>query len=1129
MEPNAFANLNGPNAGLTGAVQSSIPLASTWHGAASTERAGFTQPALNTQAPTPTGFLAKLESFGTESAHLVAGAVDWLGNGIYKGVSAPIHLAESTGHGLVDNYESKMNTQASNQLSATVQKLNTQYKDGLISEAAYKASLDSITESLDQLDKQQQANRAKINQDQAGAYMATADLATDVLTIATLGTGEAAVGATAGTTAAADFLFSHAPDAAFAAVEKAIANYSVDGTFASTLAHTTSTAIKDSIYTALFAGAKDASISQMSQAGAVSLMLKFPLTFNMMSGGAEQTYTDLAKGDFSNAVKTAAWNALLLGSGGMIGYGAKMAGTGLKIARESVFGRAGYLEQFASSLGKDANKMRAVLDSNPELAKNFAAMAQTNINGMKGDITAAVARHINHFWSTATPFKEMSEEQILQDGVKYAEHARAFQKQLVDHFVASGMSSANAAKEADKYALGRWTVFDKAQIAKGLSSLDTTDSKQLLAEWNKMKLAAPNASWANNPSLDNQIRDVLSNVKSPDELRKAILKIEAQTGVKGSPVLEDRLIRNQLKQAAKDGYVLITPKVNEAPFREGNIDDVYATQVAPKAGLSYLGAALTAAGMSPDQASVRIGQLMSNEFSDILSAAEITVPGSKNAQVVLGKLSSYANSLTLPVTDLRQFGLRDIEKALKVDTTTAMQVRNALSDAYIRIPLSVKGAGDALYGRTLRYVPGARMYTRVQGGLRYSWNPFFKARLAYKTEFLSQMEAGGKFPTLLGTNTILRSVAPQYYSRIDGVASLMEKSNFFAGGFTGELASDTETAGSQYIKGRLLTTQKRSIATLVMAQADRVGMTPREFIDSSPNAVKDTVDTILHYDPHSTILNSPMMRTLNMAFFPMRFNTKITIQMTKFLQKQPLGIQMATTMGMYRAHAFLNSTEGQQWYSQNSDIIKLFAYFSPLETVSSVSQFLTGLSEADWKTTVGAMGSLGGLPFGWIPGLLASEGLIDYQPSYVNPTTGKVANNYIPVNVRGRMSAALQDLIGNLFSYPGSELGLPSKTKVDVSVSNLLTGGKSTDFRQVPQTASPQQQQFQQAVQALHPAQTNQQQPSSGPAPTQDFQPNTKLMTSPLTSPTVTTKTAKKKKADYTPWLLPGQSSLGAL
>lgn len=670
-----------------------------------------------------------------------------------------------------------------------------------------------------------------------------------------------------------------------------------------------------------------------------------------------------------------------------------------------------------------------------------------------------------------------------------------------------------------------------------------SSKENLLSRWDSLKANNQNTSWANNENLDKQIKGIIErNWDKPDAMKTAITSISAQFGEKGIPkALSDKL--------GKMGYVIIKPTVLEAPFKEGSgpLKSAFATSedtsfiktVKPLPVMESIGGQLVTMGLSPTAAPQRVYQVFNANFAEELAKTSLTYKGlagedlKDQADTVSRQLANFVHNMpsnlkSPPVTDYRQLTTGEISKALNISTSDAKQVSDAIMNAMLKVPVSVKGLGNKLLDLNYK-LPLTGTYLRYQGALRYAWNPVFKMKLAAKGEFLSQIESKGQIPTITGMNGVLKVIFPDQYARLPSIESKLKSRNMFESGYSAEGADETAAgykslsqSNNMVDKSGLVASQRRAVSALVGTMADKAGLAPEDFIDQFPQETRDAIQTIVHYDPRSQLLNSPLVRTLNFVFFPARFNLKVSQIIARNLASQGAVTQFAVIKGLMNTSNFLQSDAGQAWYSQNSDVIGLFKYFSPVATISEVAQALGKKPES-----VSQYGELGGLPFGWIPAVLSSQGFIDYNQAYVNPKTGVVAKDYVPVTMRGRAESAIEDFIGQLFTYPGTTVGLPSKTSITANVAKGLTGGQYSDFQTTtPTNLTPSQQKFQQVVQrtngTLHTAKTIETQPVQTQPVQVPEQPTSLTVPQPAK-----TGTAKKKKGDFAPQLLPGQSALG--
>lgn len=516
------------------------------------------------------------------------------------------------------------------------------------------------------------------------------------------------------------------------------------------------------------------------------------------------------------------------------------------------------------------------------------------------------------------------------------------------------------------------------------------------------------------------------------------------------------------------------------------------------------------------------GKAAAEEVATIPPKAQLS-----SSDLIMKKLSSFAKGLKVPVPDVRMLTNAHIQKALGVGFSDAADVQKAISKAYVDVPLAVRGLGDSAVDWTYN-LPGSstimRRYLRVQGALRFSFNPFFQyLRVIPKTEILTSAEGGGFI------NSIFQGRAGQIGDIRTALRSggfLNEKATLTSGVLGGE-AVDSAGFAAKNISKTLLPMQERSIAGLIDSQAQRMGMDAQAYMTQYPEQVRDTVQMIAQYDKHSGFLNSPLARTLNVAIFPFRFDAKVVSILGRSMARQPLLTQVAFVNGMMKAHSWLTSPEGQAWYSQNSSAIAVLGYISPV--LSLTDAFMSLVPGHDHS--LGNFGQLGGLPFGWIPQVMDSVGLTHFNQSGVDPKTGDAIPKYIPATTKGQAAIAIQDFLGALFSYPGAELGLPSKASFTRNTALGIVGGSKTkDLTLQPGSLSPSEQQYQKNVQQANGTTPQSNTPNYQGAPTGTFSsPTPNANEDDLMSQLKAhaTKPKAKTKAQFTPALAPGQTAFG--
>jgi len=1102
------------------------PYATQWHGPAG--GVAIQQVVNQPKTSANTGALSKFTHFlggvGSEIGHLAGGAATWLAKNAATAVEAPFRTAGSIATGQLDRGSIQQINAQNQQFSGQLDSLMRQYKSGQIGSDEYKKALKQLNQDTDNLSRQATALDSKISTDQ---QQATTNL------INTVADGLLFVGpqASEGLAAARAFIFGKSAGTLLEEAQASLGRIAANETLFKGLSEGAQQALQQSTAEVVANGAK-MTAGDIARSAVMNLAIKYPVYFNYLSSTGGEIYNQLDNKKYGDAMRTVAFNAALLLSGGPIGQALKYGKAGAAGLTARTFGRSAFLDELSKGIGNGdraglfnaINKLPA--NERADVVKQISAVEATNLGAVGGRDTAAAAQRVLKGMAgyEGLSMSQFSHEEALTNMVNFAKAQR-----LADETAKNLGMSAVTVGRIDARALN--------SIAETL--VNTTAPEDRLKAWEMLKKGAPNQAWANNENFDRQIKNLISKHEDPTDLAAAIGRIKASFQVEGFP-------KAIAKQLSDMGYIPIKPTNLEAPFVEGSgklaskfgqNDEFFTKSVQPLPILSSLGKLVTNLGLSPYASQQRVYQIFNDNLSNNLKESGVlnVLRGDTpedTADTMIKKLSDYAHNPTrgrivskMPITDLRMMTVSDIKTALQIGARDAKTIQTAIARSFIQVPFAARGLGDRLVDATYRFKPtGAvqRRYLRVQGAARFSWNPFFQyLRVIPKTETLAEFEGGGfvksVFAGRLGELKNIRNGL-----RTNGF--LDEKSGFNV--VSGE-AVDFGGSMSQNLSKRLLPAQENSIAGLIDSQANRMGMDWQTYIKEYPQQVRDTIQMIAEYDRRGDFINSPLMRTLNIAFFPLRFDVKVAQIMARSLAKTSLLTQVSVVNGMLRAHDWLNSPEGQAWYSQNADVIGLLEYVSPFAKMNEVFQSLV----PGHDHSLGNFGEVGGLPFGWIPQLLDSEGLTHFNQPGVNPKTGAIYPDYIPLNARGQLATAVQDMLGSLFSYPGATVGLPSKSKITLGLSQGLTGSNSKDFNKVTPQVGAQQQDYSSLIQSLSGT------PAQHPAPLPTAPRRPGLSVPSTAQPTLTNKgplssksgTKKKKRAEFTPGLLPGQSTFGQL
>lgn len=1110
-------------------------------------------------------FMQKLGNVGSEIGHLAVGAANWIGKEAVQSVEAPVKLAYYTYNFAKDEFNYESLNQQRQDLSNQQTNLMNDYKAGRITRDQYNDGLKQINADLTKWHQQFTEAYTKINDTSKKGVAADVNFEGDIVAALTSGIAKPLeAGAAPGVNGAVKFLTgegSKAGDALAQASQKVaqVMNKVPGlGTKGSTVA---TEAIQRITQETVQAVSPSLTTTQVAKSVATNLLIKKPLVYNQVAAMGAQTYQQLEQGKYGDAVKNMALFTGMALAGGPVGWAMqRLKGAG-SLIKTGLFGQTSFMDLLSQRIGDgNAQGLYNFLSrpENIELAKSFKAMESTNITAANGNVQEAVNRIANWYeQENGIALKGMSHEQLAQDL-----HTTFTDQQAVK---AALIKSGYSEEEASRAAVGRWSIQDNKQLQGELIKADQIAEQQAVAQGGDAmasKLAARraviqelqdqygrNAAWLNSDTLQSQLDTVFQTHENTQDMIKAIDAIDAQHEIPVDKATQDLLRQN--------GHIAIIPEkgVKYASYEETNgkiasrfttkgSPDYFAKSTSPLPVLGTVGNVLTRLGMSPEAAGSAVQQSFMENFGAELGNKGLGLMGDENketAQRIMNSLSDYAKNPTArgqitgvlrraaPITDYRQMTLDEIRTALGTGTSVveAKNVRDALMTAMLKVPLEIRGLGDKVMDMNYKYNPLSRQYARVQGAGRYVWNPFFQWQKTTQTEFLAQMEGGGKFLTYGPTDWLAKNIFKSTYQELDNTVDMLRSK-----GILGDELNIGRTGEGNYDQGvgkvgtRLLKGEQRSLAGLVQTMARKVNMSPGEFVDNYNPETTDVLRTIVNFGKNEKFVNSPLARTLNFAFFPARYNLKIAGMMAGYVSRLSAPMQVALIHSMMQFGDFLKSDEGQAWYSQNSDVIGIFNYISPLWSLNQLSNILTH------PGTISSYGVLGGLPFGFISQMLQSQGLIQMGQPYVNPKTGEELPNYIPNTTKGRANAAIQDLLGQLFSYPGSTMGLPSKTKVLKTVAGGIVPGSSKDFTAVTPPLDAQEARFQQNIQGRNGNGTTTTPNGStfvhfnGPTL---MNPNTQKANLPLAPAKNSGGSGKKKKSEFTPQLLPGQTQLGAI
>lgn len=797
---------------------------------------------------------------------------------------------------------------------------------------------------------------------------------------------------------------------------------------------------------AKFANTSRSVLNQSVRDAAMGALIKHPFLYHYTVEDVKDIFTNINEDRYGGALGKFAWVATLTFEGGPLGKAIDTFKWGSSKLKVAALGRASYLDKMSASLkGGNPYAWREWVDEATTAAEKTRRIGklrqhqEMQLRRFLDNVDEAVSATLYHVTSNAAidPSTITPKEYFT----RMDKYLTAFEEihELAKRGLIKGANGEIV--KAGSIALGTFDQAARDGLIQELSKLSYMARVKYLNQ-----LKDSNVFWTQNEIMFNRVLKIVSDTDDIGKVSDVLKGIDTQIALKGLP-------KGLAKRLAQDGYIVITPKTNLSRFVEeqdtrklitdyiNKGDEVFDTAVLPVPVLSGFYGGLKRIGLSAEAANKvaykelsrittanlsRLG--IADQFYNKGLVGEADVSGA--GRVILSKLQQFAEtkrpafggklSATNAITDIRQLTLKEIQEALSSDSfvisrSQAKDVADAITRSYMELPLEFRGLGDRAVDVLFKskFVPGFKSYNRVQSALRYTYNPFFRLQEIVETKLLSKMQAGS---LIWGKSR----------SSLDKVAKKLDDAGFFNTGFSGEGARDDVVLGR--ITANLTRYQKRDLAGLAEAIARKQGTSVDKLLQSNPDVLEDALKVVVQY-PSRGAISSPLARTINLAFFPARYNLKVAGLVAKELAKQPPAIQYAVINSTFRANDWLKSDEGLVWQAENSEAIGLLKWITPYGSLDYVTQLLNGRPDS-----ISDLGQLGGLPAGFIFQILDSNGVFQNLPGgakfttpYVDPKTGEVYADKIPLTLKARAAISLQDFINSTFTYPGRVVGLPGK------------------------------------------------------------------------------------------------------
>lgn len=655
----------------------------------------------------------------------------------------------------------------------------------------------------------------------------------------------------------------------------------------------------------------------------------------------------------------------------------------------------------------------------------------------------------------ANPTEGMTVEEFLKQNSDLATASKKFQNMAKRGLLA--VTDSGKPVPATKYELVGAGKFDqgvKNDLIQRLSAAPTATDRQAII--------AADSQAGKDYTRNANVLHAVQAAASHDDPAAMAAEIKGITGTRAlSPVMpgapETTAATAKKIAGADNGYIpIIKPKGSAGFNAASQIGDEILQ--AKRGVLAPVTEGLRKIGLSPEATdTAAVQRTIKTNFQNELQKANPQL--AQSSDQIYQALFDEANN-TRAVNDPRLLRARESILGGKATITNALeklrlddaginikdaagQVRKALDTAYFKVPTELQGLGSKVTSAAIKYVPGERGLLKAQSYGRFALNPFFAGKVAMKSGYLGLLESNGGRVAGPVQSDVARYVAGK---TVHGVTSdtAMGLAEDVLGGMQGANASSGMVGDIQ-----------RNIAGNIVQNILAKNKATMADLATNP-ALKAQVDhaaQVIYGYPKGGFLASNLAKSLNVAVFPARFEAKVLGATAQALAKQPPIVQGLVVNGAIKAQNWLQSDQGKQWQSNNAELYGAAKYFTPFDSISKVIGIVSGNKDG---TTIKDLGAIGGLPFGFITEVLSHQGVnlgpLQSSPGY-NPKTQQAYTEQIPQTAKARIYQGLSDIIGQMFSYPGAVLGLPSKSDAVKSAINFGTAGTITkdskDFKTV--------------------------------------------------------------------------------
>lgn len=447
----------------------------------------------------------------------------------------------------------------------------------------------------------------------------------------------------------------------------------------------------------------------------------------------------------------------------------------------------------------------------------------------------------------------------------------------------------------------------------------------------------------------------------------------------------------------------------------------------------------------------------------------------------------------------------DIKASDLVKIGVKENIANALEEigrkSLREIPTELTGVGDMAVNYLASMNNGfGTFYKRYQQTAfkgRYDWSPFFAAQQWLETRLNSSLlvkdirtfpgVAGGikklgdwtperLAKQLEGTQTYLKEVLTEptlnevalvqdeilgsmTKTMVDvATPDIMNVMNAAKGGAKGlaDIASFEESIRSRNVFYKLFgQSSVRMATTMNKALAYKFGMTLEEAGKfTSENGIKkyanpqmlqimkESTQSLFHYK--TGFLTSPLMKTMNIVWFPLRFQVKSAKLLADWMGSlSPMNKMILANNWVHFAN-WTGTEEGIKWRRTNRNALyNILAYSTSYEQSGQAIEAVT-----NGRLFGGNAGLIGGVPFGVIVNIARELAILPEDPDQFDPKTGRRFTKTVPKEVisAAALSTSIEQLLISMspstpfYSLTGGVIGGVSPSKQITLLTRQIIG-----------------------------------------------------------------------------------------